>query len=382
MAWDNILDQSQPVSLLRRSVASGRVAHAYLFHGPDGVGKRAVAIELARMLQCRSTTGDACHACSSCKRVRALQHPDVHVLFPQPRDVAIEETRERLATLAKDPYATIDFSDRKGAKGKPVSNKQAFYPMSRIADDLHRLLAFRPNEGPYQVVVVTQADAMKEPAANAFLKLLEEPGDETVLILTTSRTDLLLPTILSRCQRVRFGMLPESVIAQALRQRQGTEPEAAQLYARMAAGSYSAAQQLASNESLLDVRQSALEFLRHAFTSRQPDQLSLIEDLMAKGRDHVKVVLDYILVWIRDLVLWCELEDDAHITNIDKEDIVAKFSGNLDQADLDGLAGLVDEGREFVGREINLRILLIALIQAIGRAMRDGNAGRLYVPLA
>ncbi len=380
MAWNNILGQQQAVSLLRHAIASGRIGHAYLFHGPDGVGKRAVAIEMACVLQCDHARDTACGACLSCIKVRELRHPDVHVLLPQPNDATQEEVSERLLSLAKDPYATIDFNRR--ASGKPVSNKQAFYPIRRIRDDLYHILSLRPREGKYRIVVITQADAMKEPAANSFLKLLEEPGPETVLILTTSRTDLLLPTILSRCQRVRFGLLDESSVAAALQRREGLEARTAQLYARMAGGSCSAALELASSSALQTERQSALQFLKHSYMRRPENQLPLIDELVKGGRDHTKSVLVHILVWIRDLTLWRVLEEDANITNVDMEKAVASFASRLGRADLDGMARLVDECRMFVGREINLKILLVALSQAIGRAMRTPDAGNLYVPLS
>ena len=382
MAWDDILDQSQPVNMLRSAVASDRVAHAYLFHGPDGVGKRAVAIELACTLQCGRAGDTACQHCNACTKVRKLRHPDVHVLLPQPTDATPEEILERLSALAENPYANIDFNRRTGAQEKPASNKQAFYPISRIREDLHHILSFHPIEGRYRFIVMTQADAMREPAANAFLKLLEEPGANTVLVLTTSRADLLLPTILSRCQHVRFAPLSESTLAHALQHRVGLKTHTAQLYARMASGSYSVALGLARSEALLDERRTALEFLRRAYKRHPDEQLPLIEELVQGGKDHVKSVLDHMLVWIRDIALWRALEKDAQITNIDKKEVVAKFAVNVPAADLDGMARLIDEGRMFVSREINLRLLLITLIWALGRAMSSSSTDKLYVPLA
>ncbi len=390
MAWHDILDQSQPISVLRHALAAGRVAHAYLFHGPDGVGKRAVAIELAAALQCPEGTDEACGGCRSCRLVRRMQHPDVHVLFPQPTDSNPEQIIEHLSTLSKNAYASLPVWLSGGSKGRAVSTKQASYRVSRIRERLHHILTMHAREGPYRVVVMTQADAMKKEAANAFLKLLEEPGDNTVLVLTTSRTDLLLPTIISRCQRVRFSALDEATIANVLEQRRQLKPAQALMYARMSGGSYTGALALTESQRRVSDRQVALEFLKHSYTGYADEQLALIEGLIQGGRDYIKRVLDCMHIWIRDLLLWHVVQEEARITYLDKKHIVSKFSSNLPVADFDRMARLVDEGRVCVAGDVhlripeslNLRILLVTLFQALRRAMFNQRGDKLLVPLA
>ena len=197
MSWRNLIEQPRVVETLQRAVASRRVAHAYLFYGPDGVGKRAAALAFAQTLQCEQGGDDACGACRACDKVSRLIHPDVHVLLPHPSDADPADIAERLRRLAEHPYAAVDFVRRPSLKdATAASNKQAFYAVGRINAELRQSMSFRPMEGRYKVVIMTDADLMRIEAANAFLKLLEEPGPQTVFILTTSRPDRLLPTIL------------------------------------------------------------------------------------------------------------------------------------------------------------------------------------------
>ena len=199
MAWDSILDQERVVETLRRTLVQERVAHAYLFHGPDGVGKRAVALEMARALQCTEQTAEARGACQACQKTRRMVHPDVHVLFPYPKGTDEADVAERIQRLGENPYAAVDFVRRPSLSDpSATANKQVMYHIDRVQEDLLRPMSFRPGEGQYKVALVTDVEHMNETAANSFLKLLEEPPPQTVFLLTTSRPEQLLPTIVSR----------------------------------------------------------------------------------------------------------------------------------------------------------------------------------------
>ncbi len=385
MAWHDILGQTQAVGLLQRAIKSERVAHAYLFHGPDGTGKRAAAVELAATLLCsrKKATVHACGRCTNCTGAYALRHPDLHILLPQPLDATPDEVAACIRALAENPYAVVEVSRRSNTTRAVATNKQSFYSVRQVSEELHSVLSLHPALGGYHVAVIVQADAMREPAANALLKLLEEPEARTVLILTTSRTDRLLPTVLSRCQRVRFGLLDEETVARALEERQGTDRESARLYARMAGGSYSAAVDLlASSEMLKKARDDALYFLGHSYTRRAGNMTGVVDGMIQGGRDHVKSVLEHALILIRDLLLLHTLGDEASITNVDQESEIVSFASRLQSADFYAIARLVEEGHRLVGRELNLRVLLITLAHAVGRAMRGKGAGALYLPLA
>lgn len=382
MAWDDLLDQDRVVQALRGAIERDRVAHAYLFYGPDGVGKRAVAIEFARALQCERGEPDACGECNACSKVRRLIHPDVQVFFPQPSDAEMEEIVERIQRLAKNPYAAVDFIRRPSlTDATKQSNKQAFYSVDFVREVLQKISSYRPVEGRYKVVIITDADLFRQDSANAFLKLLEEPPPRTVFILTTNRPDRLLPTILSRCQKHRFDAISPEMIERVLVEKEEVEPETAAMLARMADGSYSRALDLMENVELTANRALVVDFLRQSYAASK-NLPALIDSLAGMGRDRVKGVLLLMQSWVRDLVLYDAAGDEARLVNVDQAESIRKFCTNLPHADLQAMVSLIEDATRLVERNVHLFLVFKGLSQELHVAMHGPHSGRLFVPLA
>jgi DNA polymerase-3 subunit delta' len=386
MAWTSILDQERVVETLRRALAQDRVAHAYLFHGPDGVGKRAVALEMARALECPEQPDEACGECPTCRKTRRMVHPDVHVHLPHPwsdeADRDDEDIGKRIQRMGENPYAAIDFVQRPSlADPSETSNKQALYRIDQVRQDLIQPMSLAKGEGQYKVNILTDVEKMREEAANAFLKLLEEPPPQTIFLLTTSRPEQLLPTIVSRCQRLRFDPLTPEAIERALVDREEMAPDAAAMLARMADGSYSRALELARNEALMASRELVLDYFRAAYTQKVDALDGCIQEITNKGREQVKTVLRLMLRWVRDLMLYRSLGDDAPVVNVDQTEAIARFCGNLPDADLQGMVGLVEEAMHLAERNVRLSLVLTVLAQSLAAAMRGRAPDALYVPL-
>jgi DNA polymerase-3 subunit delta' len=385
MGWDWVIGQERAVETLQRALATERVAHAYLFHGPDGVGKRAAALAFAQTLECQRRApgeADACGTCTACQKVARMLHPDVHLYLPQPNDADAEDVGVRLQRLAENPYAEVDFRRRPSLDDpSKSSNKQTIYNVGRIREITHDL-RYSPAEGRFKVAVLTDADAMNEASANAFLKGLEEPTERTVLILTAGRPDRLLPTILSRCQRLRFDVLPADLIERALGEREGLEPERAALLARMADGSYTRALTLAGSEDLARQRAHVVAFFRAAFTGSGAALDDLVADLAGLGREGLKGVLHLMLGWVRDLVLARHAGAEAPLVNVDQQASVHRFVANLPAAQLGAMADLVEHALDLVERNVNATLVLTVLADALRAAMRGQERRRLFAPLA
>lgn len=370
------------MATLRRMLTQERIAHAYLFHGAHGVGKRAVALAFAQALQCTTDGPDACGTCPPCQKVDRMVHPDVHVLFPYPKGTDEGDIAARIQRLGQDPYAAIDYVRRPSLSDPTeTSNKQVMYHIDRVHDDLLRPMSFKPLEGRHKVALITDAEHMNEAAANAFLKLLEEPPPRTVFILTTSRPDQLLPTILSRCQRLRFDPLAPDAIEAALVERKDLDPDRAAMLARMADGSFSYALDLAENEVLMKNRALVLDFFRAAYTQRIDPLDDLINRISSMGRERVKGMLRLMLRWIRDLMLHRTLGDDAPLVNVDQREAAARFCENLPDADLEAMVHLVEDAVELTGRNVRLGLVMHVLAHKLGQAMRGASEERLFVPL-
>jgi DNA polymerase-3 subunit delta' len=285
--------------------------------------------------------------------------------------------------VAQHPYRAIDYVRRPSLSDpSQTSNKQAFYSIKRINDAFRRSMSYKPLEGRYKIAVITDADLMRTEAANGFLKLLEEPGPQTIFMLTTSRPDRLLPTILSRCQRLRFDPLPAEGIEHALIERDDVEPGYAATLARMADGSYTRALDLAENEALMADRDFVVQFMRMSYARHTDHLADLIQQLGKMGRERIKSVLRLMLSWIRDLVLFDAMGTQATLVNVDQADGIGKFCHNVPDADLEAMLRLVEETIELVERNVHLNLVLTSLAMALGRAMRESHSGHLYVPLA
>jgi len=198
MSFDQILGHDRPLRVLHRALATGRVAHAYLFWGPDGVGKERVATALAATLLCADpealARGGACGACGPCRKVAGGSHPDLHVLAP------------RGASL-------------------PIADVRAF----------QESLSYQAFERGRKVAIIRDAFRMTREAANALLKTLEEPPAGTHIVLLAHHRNQLLPTLVSRCQSLRFDAIPEDAVRRLL-EAGGMDAAAAQTLARSSGG--------------------------------------------------------------------------------------------------------------------------------------------------
>lgn len=166
-AWDNVRDQARVVAALRRAIESDRVPHAYLFSGPPGSGLLDAATALAAALNCTTARGEGCGNCEACTKIAGGFHPDV-------------------VTLVREGAAQI-------------------VPIESVRNQVIARIALPPHEAAIRVFMVEEATSLAPPAANALLKTLEEPPARTLFTLCTTAPEQLLPTIRSRCQRIRFG---------------------------------------------------------------------------------------------------------------------------------------------------------------------------------
>ncbi len=202
---------------LRHAVGAERLAHSLLLSGPDGIGKRSLALAFSAWLQCSSRGADSCGVCVGCRQVAAQTHPDVRVL------------------------------------SIPSGKKEIGVDQAR---DLKRWISLRSAHGNTKIGILLDAEMLTVAAQNALLKTLEEPPSASMLIVVTNNADALLPTVRSRCQRVPMRPLPTDVVAQVLVERHGVAPASAADLARLAEGSPGRA--LALQDLLSDPRTTEL----------------------------------------------------------------------------------------------------------------------------
>jgi DNA polymerase III subunit delta' len=296
MPFRDVTGHVRLVALLSRSVHRATLPPSLIFAGPTGVGKRLVATATAQALNCTSPIEeplfDACGVCAACTRIARGIHPDLIVVEPgENGSIKIEQVR--------------DLVDR---------------------------AAYRPFEGRRRVVIIDEADALMPPAQNALLKTLEEPPPSSVFILVTSRPDMLLPTVLSRCPRLRFRPIAAEDLARALVAR-GFQSEKARTVAAAADGSLGRA--LAANaEEIVEARTVAQQVLAHAAASDDPRRrIEGAKDLLAgtgaggaSDRDQLASHLLAMASLLRDVELLATRADLSALANPDVQPAIERLA--------------------------------------------------------
>ena len=284
--WAGVVGQPAAVALLQRAIARDRLAHAYAFVGPSGVGRRLTAIAFAQAALCAA---QGCGACSTCRRVAAGAHPDAQVLTPTP--------------------------PRDNPKGVPTIRIEQ-------VRDLERTAALAPLEAGRKVFVLDDAERMTLPTAQALLKTLEEPPPRTNLVLILQNPRALPPTVLSRCQRVRFGPLDERAAA-ALLEARGIPSEASRLLARLSQGRPGLALGL-DLDALRARRQAAL-----ALAAEPPAQLGTALDAVSLDRATVAAYLELYWAWYRDALCLAVGGDAGLLVHADEEAALRALAARL-----------------------------------------------------
>jgi len=296
---NKIKGQERASQLLRNALASGREQGSFLFYGPNGVGKFSKALEFAMILGCTAEGQKPCRVCNSCKKFLAFSHPDLTYIFPTPN-------------LKFQPDGTIGESKYLKEYSAYLQNKidspykRFFFSAGTLIriDAVHMLfhrLNMSASESKYKVCIIEDVHLMNQNAANAFLKILEEPPKNCIIILTTEQKESLLPTIISRCKGVPFVKLSWKVIAGVLQDHYAVESSKAELFAKIADGDISRAIRLNKGYGL-EMRDLAVKLLRIMSCA---DDAGLCQMVMSIGKpsfkNEVLVILRYLSSFLLDV---------------------------------------------------------------------------------
>jgi DNA polymerase-3 subunit delta' len=276
MSFSDIIGHTKQLESLRLALAAGRLHHAYLFLGPEGVGKRTVALSLAKSIHCDEAKNDFCGRCANCARIAGHNHPDVRLIKPLAgkKEISIQQIR-----------------------------------------DVEKELNFRSFSGKRKIVIVDPAAMMNIPAQNALLKTLEEPPQDSLLILLAATGGNVLPTVRSRCLRIAFAPLPRERVADYLISKRGTAPEKARLLAAMSMGSLGTAVSL-DHSALLEMRRGWIEALSSLGAGDYRSAINAAEALSADREESLQF-LQWLESWYRDVLVYRITRDPAALINLD-----------------------------------------------------------------
>lgn len=292
---EQIIGHGKVLSLLSNSLRTERLSHAYLLVGPAKVGKMTVALWLARAVNCEAV-GRPCDRCVHCQKISARKHSDVQIIG-LPENV-----------------------------GSGADSSQTEISIDQIKDVQH-IASLPPFEGKHKVFIIDGAERLSTEAANCLLKTLEEPVGRVLFILLTSAEGRLLPTVVSRCQRLELVPLPRSEIETALSSR-GVEVGKAVLLSRLSHGCPGWAITATQNTSLLEERQREVSLITDIIRAGYEERFAYAAQLatqFGKSREATQDVLNLWLDWWRDILL-VKTGCDGSITNVDRADSLTEMS--------------------------------------------------------
>lgn len=334
MPFSKIIAQERPIRILQSAIQSGDISHAYLFSGPEGIGKKLTAFNFAKALNCLSYEGDSCGNCLSCKKFENENFPDFFVIEPDNGNIKIEIIRE-----------------------------------------LKKKMSFRPYEGKFKIVVINGVEEMTSGAANSFLKTLEEPTAATIFILICHNFSLLLPTIISRCQRIQFNLIPLEIIKNILIKNLQVNPEDAFLSASYSQGCLGKAMKMKIGE-FQKKRHEVLDFINKLSF----DKIDLVFKKSKEWSSNSKIaeiILITVLNIARDVAILKVTGNQKLITNLDAMDQLTPIAKRLTINQSILLFNSVEEAIRNLKRNINVQLSLDLLFIKICSVLQRGMYAKL-----
>ncbi len=327
--WD-VIGHKKAVSLLQRSLEKGAMAHAYLLVGPAHVGKMTLAVNVAQALNCESGE-KPCGECPSCQRIAAGKHSDIQV-------IELEQ-------------------------GEGETSNKTKISVEQIDQILHSV-NLPPFEGTSKVFIIDGFEFLSIAAANRLLKTLEEPVSKTVFILLTANEGNVLPTIVSRCQRIELSPLPLVEVENALITRWDVEPLKAKLLARLSSGCLGWAVNVVKNESLLQQRNEWLDDwlgIMEADNDRRFAFAAKMVERYRQNRETVKKKLDLLLEWWRDVLL-VKIGNSDTVTNIDREETLKKTADSHELSQIRDFISRIQSAGDQLLHNVNEQLVMEVLV--------------------
>ncbi len=325
MSFAAIAGHGRAVKILKKALANKTLAHAYLFSGETGIGKKMAALALAAAVNCQNVGEEGgCDVCPTCRKIAAGGHPDIHILVPEGEEIKIDQVRQVQSDLALKPF-----------------------------------------EGTKKTLIVDGVDRMNAASSNAFLKTLEEPPGETLIILITSLPQSLLPTIRSRCQEIRFQPLSRQTLAQELTRKRGLSDADAWFVAALARGSLGrgldmdAVQEKTERHQLIDLW-SGLPQLGSGETL-------VLAETFAKDRDRFDRLLMIGIECLRDVMVYRETNDERMLVFAQAKEQYRKWGERITLTRMFMDLELFAQSQSLLERRVSAQLVAENLFFKLGR---------------
>ncbi|MDR1004300.1 MAG: DNA polymerase III subunit delta [Prevotellaceae bacterium] len=360
--FNDVVGQEAVKQRLRKEVQEGRIAHALLLCGASGTGKLPLALAYARYVCCpHRTAEDACGTCPSCVKWNKLVHPDVHFTFP-----VIKKNSTKAAVsddylsawrmlLTHSPYFSYD----QWLEELNVGTSQPYIYKDESENISHKL-SLKSSEGGYKISLIWLPEKMYKDNAfgNKLLKLLEEPPAQTLFLLVSDAPEMLLPTILSRTQRIHVPPVAEADIARTLQNHYGIAPADALRIAHIANGSFvKALESIHTNEENRQFFDLFVGLMRLAYQRKIKEMKEWSEQVAGIGRERQKRLLEYAQRMIRENFVYNFRQPQMNYLTTDEEHFAVRFAPFINERNVAGIVHELTEAQVHIEQNVNAKMV-------------------------
>ncbi|MCC8089549.1 MAG: DNA polymerase III subunit delta' [Rikenellaceae bacterium] len=381
MQFRDILGHEKLKEKLIRTVKTGRISHALLFTGAEGVGTLPLAIAYATYINCENPSDtDSCGVCRSCRLMAEISHPDVHYVYPVNKS---KSARNVLSSSADKPVSDnflhvwkeiIDSSEPKGYFGEQewyryidIDNKQGAIGRQEAAEIIKKL-SFKPFVSPYKVIIMWLPERMNEQAANALLKILEEPWQKTLFMFVSETPSKLLKTILSRTQEIHVPALSTDIVAEYLTDRHDVADHAAEEFARISAGRISEALRLIDEQEEENENfEMFARLMRFSFNDKHLELLEWAESASGMGREAQKNMLINSIRLLREAYMLSIGMDNVSYLYGKELDFCRKFAPYVHSGNIEALTGEFESAVKHIMQNGNPKIVFTHFVLTVSK---------------
>ena len=363
MLFKDIIGQEEAKERLIREVKEGRIAHARLFCGNEGVGKLPLAIAYAQYLSCdHPTENDSCGVCPNCTKYNKLIHPDLHFVFPiikkknkdTTSDDYLQEWRE---ILNSSPYFNLNM----WLKEMGAENQQAQI-FVKESDEIIRKLNLKSSQGGYKVMIIWLPEKMNVECSNKLLKLLEEPPTQTIFILISEEPDMLLPTIQSRVQRFNIHAINKEKIAETLCLNYGLQAKDAEYIAHRSQGNFlKALETIHLNEDNVFYFEEFVSLMRLAYQRKIREIKQWSDNIASIGRERQKNFLTYIQRMLRESFIYNFHNPDISYLSDEEQKFSNRFSPFINESNVINIMEELNTAEQHIGQNVNAKMVFFDL---------------------
>ncbi len=326
MSFQDIKGQDRPIQILKEYIRHSRITGSYIFAGEDGVGKKLVAKTLAKALNCEGGTLDSCDKCVSCLKIEKGQHPDIHIIGGS-TPVNVNHGPSRIAAAEESDSIKIE-------------------DIRQLQKDIN----LKPYEGRKKIFIIDNAHSLTGEASNALLKILEEPPSESLIILISSKIQLLFKTIISRCKMMKFHPLQRSNLEEILKKGFHLDNDLAHYLAYFCEGRIGRALKLKDTDTLRERDRIVDEFT----PEKRPGQ----GGLSIENRNNARAHLNILAGWFRDMYLIKIGAPYAELINLDRKAELLRLMQRYTFVDLYEIFNSISGSLLYLERNVNIKLLL------------------------